>query len=145
MSVLRRKEKREYSSCDHENSRIEGGAKDKNLGNTSKPGDKRARIAPVQEAKGRPIGYATSNIDNREDVEGDETNELEQREPEFRLAKRHDAQELKAGENGPEDEKPAPDGDRVCPENEDGGDGIVLVGEHSEPDDEVIPADAETQ
>ncbi|KFX86506.1 hypothetical protein O988_09536, partial [Pseudogymnoascus sp. VKM F-3808] len=80
-------------------------------------------------------------IDNREDKVGDEASELNKREPELSLSEGLDAEQLEAEEEEPEEQEVAPERDLVAPEVEDGADGIVLVGQHRSPNDEVVPAD----
>lgn len=96
---------------------------------------------PVPEPKRLILTDQTAgSVDDGEDEVCRQPEELQQGEPELGLPKGLDAEQLEAHEDGPEDEKVAPERDHGRPVGEDAADDVVLVGEDGGPDDEVVPA-----
>ena len=125
---------------------VKGGAENEDTGHAPETVGECAWVAPVSEAERFVLALEPAGrIDDGEEEESDEASEFEQREPELGFPKCFDAQQLEAEEEEEEEKEVPPDRHLVGPEGEDRGDGVVFVGEHGGPDDEVVPADCDAK
>lgn len=96
---------------------------------------------PVSESYGIAIHPATRIHDTKQEV-CSQPNQLNERQPKFRLPKTLHAQHLKRQKRKPEDQKVAPLRHLVAPEDQNRGNNIILVRQHCRPYNKIVPADS---
>lgn len=118
---------------------VEGGTEDENGSYASKPVRKCTWVMPVSEANGIVTRNSPGDIDNAEEKVCRQSQQFYQSEPKLGFPKGSDSKKLEAQECEPKNQKVAPERNFIGPEDEDGRQHIIFVGQNGDPDDKIIP------